>query len=97
MIERRVTLLSVLIEQHRVTLRKRAALAVLARKTNAMPFLQQRAKCERLARCPINALAALDRFYAGVKKSLDRPVDGQALRNRRYFLPNLTHPTSTHP
>src|SRR5262245_26206587 len=90
MIERRVALLGVLTEQHRVTLRKCAALAVLAREANPVPFLQQRAKCERLAGCPINALAARDRFCAGVEKSLDCPVYGEALRNRRYFLANVT-------
>jgi hypothetical protein len=57
-----------------------------------VPFFQQRAKCECLAGCPINALAALDRFCAGVEKSLDRPVYGEALRNRRYFLANVTQP-----
>src|SRR5262245_50666399 len=89
MIERRVALLSVLIEQHRVTLRKCTALAVLPREANPVAVLQQRAKCERLAGCPINALAALDRFCAGVEKSLDCPVDGEALRDRGYFLANV--------
>jgi len=44
-------------------------------------ILQQRAEGERLARCPIDPLAGLDRLGALFEEPLDRPVNGESLWN----------------
>src|SRR5262245_65885816 len=81
MVERRMALFGVLIEQHRVPLRERATFAVLAGKADWTSLFQQRAEGKRLGGCPINPFAAFDRFGAILEKTLDRPVNGESLRN----------------
>ena len=89
MVERRVALLGLLIEQHRMALREGAALAVLPGQPHRMAFLEQRAEGERFGRRPVDALAGLDRLGAMIEKALDGLVDVEALRHRRDLLADL--------
>src|SRR5947209_7975879 len=81
-IEWDVAALRLLIDQHRMPLRERPALAVLPGQPHRMALDQQRAQSERLARRPVDALAALDRLGAGVEKALDGAVDVEILGHR---------------
>src|SRR5262245_157536 len=83
MVERDVTVLVLLIDQHRMTLREGAALGVLAGEPHRMTLQQQRAKCERLGRRPVDAFAALDRLAASFQEPLDGPMYVEALGYRR--------------
>ena len=56
-VERRVAVLVLLVDQHRVALRERAALGVLAGQPHRMAFEQQRAERQRLGGRPVDALA----------------------------------------
>ena len=89
MIERRVSGLVLLIEQHGMALREGAALAVLAGEPHRTSLEQERAEGERLAGRPVDALAALDRLAAVVEEALDRPVDVEAFRHRRDLAADL--------
>src|SRR6185312_12243231 len=89
MIERGVAFLGVLIEQHRVALRKGAAFAVLARQADRMPFLQQGTESERLGGSPVDPLAGLDRLGAVVEETLHRLVDAETRRNDSDLLADL--------
>ena len=71
MIERRVALFGVLIEQHRMALREGAALAILAGQPHREAFLEQRAEGERFGGRPVDVLAGLDRLGAVVEEALD--------------------------
>src|SRR3954469_14444160 len=82
MTKRRVARLALLIDQHRMALRERAALRILARQAHTMAVEQQRAEGERLTGRPVNPFAALDRLAAIVEESLDRAVDVETLRYR---------------
>src|SRR6185312_13425745 len=86
MVERRVAFLGLLVEQHRMALRERTALGVLAGQAHTMTFLEQRTASQRLGRGPIDARAALDRLQAMIEATLDRLVDVEALRQLREFL-----------
>src|SRR6202042_1531215 len=81
--------LALLIDQHRMALRERAALGVLTRQAHAMAVEQQRAERECLAGRPVDALAGLDRLAARVEEALDRAVDVEALRHRGDLLADL--------
>ena len=72
MVQRRVALLGVLIDQHGVALREGAALAVLAGQAHRMALDEQRAESQRLARRPVDAVAGLDRLAPVVEEALDR-------------------------
>src|SRR5262245_39262493 len=89
MIERDVALLVLLVDQHRMALRERAALGVLAGQPNGEALEQQRAEGERLSRRPVDPLAGLDRFSALVDKTLNRPVHVEALRHGRDLLADV--------
>ena len=89
MIERRVALLGLLIEQHRMALREGAALRILAGQADRMALLEQRAEGKRLGGRPIDALAGLDRLGALIEETLNRLVDVEVLRNRRDLLADL--------
>ena len=80
-VERVVTLLGLLVEDHRMALRERAALGVLAGQAHAMAFLEQRAERQRLAGRPIDAFTGFDRLGAVVEKALHRAVDVEAVRH----------------
>src|ERR1044071_4916403 len=86
MVEGRVTLLGVLIEQHRVALREGAAFAVLSRQAHRVAFFQQATEGKRLSRGPIDSLAGLDRLCAVVEETLDRLMDLEIRRNHRDLL-----------
>ena len=79
MVERDVARLGLLVDQHRMALRERAALAVLAGQAHREAFVEQRAEGQRLAGRPVDALAALDRRAAVVEEALDGLVDVEAL------------------
>ena len=83
MVERDVAVLVLLIDQHRMALRERAALGVLAGKPHRTAFEQQGTEGERLGRCPIDAFAGLDRLAAVVDETLQGPVQVETLRYRR--------------
>src|SRR5262245_4094959 len=89
MIERRVARFGVLVEQHRVALRKGATLAVLAGLPYGVAFLEQRAQGERFARRPIDSLAAFNRLGAMLKETPDCLVNGEPIRNGGDFLADL--------
>src|SRR6476659_4189180 len=89
MIEWRVALLGVLVEQHRMPLRERTALTVLAGKPHRMAFLEQGTKGKRLSGCPIDSLPTLNRLGAIIEETLNRLVNGIALRNDSDFLADL--------
>src|SRR5260370_14186571 len=88
-IERRVAVLVFLVDQHRMTLRERAALGILTGELYRMAFAQQRAESERLAGRPVDALAGVDRLGAGGEEALDGAVDVEALRHRGDLLSAL--------
>ena len=57
MVERDVARLGLLVDQHGMALRERAALAVLAGQADRIALVEQRAESQRLAGRPIDALA----------------------------------------
>src|SRR2546430_14122026 len=59
---RRVAVLGLLVDQHRVALRERAALGILPRQPHRMALGEQRADRQRLAGRPVDARAGLDRL-----------------------------------
>ena len=69
MVERGVAVLVLLVDQHRMALRERAALDVLAGQPHRMAFEQQRAEGQRLGGRPVDALAGLDRLARGHRGS----------------------------
>src|SRR5271168_2995568 len=82
-VERDVARLGLLIDQHGMALRERAALAVLPGKTNREALVEQRGESERLAGRPIDAVP---RHHGGatiVEKALDRLMNAEAFGNRR--------------
>src|SRR5712671_6584336 len=89
MIERDVTVLILLVDQHRMALRERAALGILAGDAHAMALEQKRAERERLRRGPVDVLARLDRLAAIFQKALDGPVGVKAFRYLRDARPDL--------
>ena len=80
MVQRGVAVLVLLVDQHRMALRERAALGVLAGQPHRMAFEQQRAERQRLGGRPVDALAGLDRLGARIEEALDGAVDVEALR-----------------
>src|ERR1700744_4944618 len=62
-----------------MALRESAALAVLARKANAMTFLQQRAERQRLTGGPIDSDATVDRLGPIFQEALDGAVNPEAV------------------
>ena len=89
MIERRVALLGILIEQHGVALREGAAFAILAGQPHRVAFLEQRAEGQGFAGRPVDAFAGFDRLGAVVEETLNRLVHGKAVRRRCYFLADI--------
>src|SRR5579862_8510094 len=88
-VEGRVARLRLLIEQHRMALRKRAALRVLSGQPHAVAFLEQRAEGERLTGRPVETLTGFDRLSAVIEKPLDRLVHMEVRRNDGDFLADL--------
>src|SRR4030088_2177411 len=72
-----------------MTLKVGIAWGVIGRKSFRMPFDHQRAKCQRLGRRPIDALAGLDRLAAVFQEALDGSVGVESLRYVRDLLPDL--------
>ena len=68
-VQRDVARFGLLIDQHRMALRERAALAVLARQANRKALVQQRAEGERLGGRPVDPLADLDRRAAVLEEA----------------------------
>ena len=87
MIERRVALLGLLVDQHRMALRERAALAILAGQPHLVAVEQQRAERERLAGRPIDVGAGLDRFAAVFEEAVERAVQMEARGSVVIFSP----------
>src|SRR5579883_108817 len=79
-IERNVARLGLLIAQHGVALRERAALAVLSGEANRIALVEQSRESQRFGRRPVDSLARLDRLPAIVEKALDGLVDIEARR-----------------
>src|SRR5262249_59821170 len=69
-----------------MALREGAALASLAREPARMAFEQQRAERQRLAGCPVDAFAGLDRLVAALQEALDGAVDVEPLGDGGDFL-----------
>src|SRR5262245_54887254 len=63
-VERYVASLVALVVKHRMALRKRAALGILAGKADRIAVEQDRAEGQRLGRRPVNALAGFDHLPA---------------------------------
>src|SRR5207237_111874 len=78
-IERRVAALVLLVDQHRVALRERAALRVLSGQPHVMAFLQQRAERQGFAGRPVDSGAALDRFRAIIQEASDGAMNPKAV------------------
>ena len=83
LVERRVAVLGLLIDQHRVALREGAALGILARQPHRMAFLEQRAEGERLGGRPVDPFAGFDRLAAVIEEPLDGAVERGSPRERR--------------
>src|SRR3954470_19171793 len=81
MVERRVAALVFLVDQHRMALRKRAALAVLSRQPDMAAFLQQRAERQRLAGRPVDADAVVDGLETVFQEALDGAVNPKTVRH----------------
>ncbi len=81
-VERAIELLGFLIDDHRVALGKRAALAVLAGQANGKALVQQRGKRQRLGRRPVDTLARLDRLAPVLEDPLERAVRLHAFGDR---------------
>ena len=81
-----------LIDQHRMALRKRAALAVLAGEADRIAFIDKRPEGERLAHRPIDALASLDHFAPVFDKALDGAMEMETLWNRGEAKPDFGKP-----
>ena len=79
-VERRVALLGLLIDQHGMALREGAALHVLARKADREALVEQRAEGQGLGRRPVDAFALLDHLAPGIEHALQRAVDCEVLR-----------------
>src|SRR5204863_1924912 len=80
-IVRRVAALVLLVDQHRVALRERAALGVLSGQPHVVTLLQQRAEGQGFAGRPVDPGAALDRFHAIIQETCDGPVNPEAVRH----------------
>src|SRR5215218_7880703 len=89
MVERRIAALVFLVDQHRMALRKRAALGVLSRQPDVAAFLQQRAERQRLAGRPVDADAIVDRFGAVFQKALDGAVNPKTVRYLGDLAPDI--------
>src|SRR4029079_10263774 len=89
MVEGRVAALVLLVDQYRMTLRKRAALGVLPRQADVMAFLQQRAERQRLAGRPVDADAVVDRFGAVFEVALDGAVNAETVRHLGDLAPDI--------
>ena len=70
-VQRDVFVLVGLVDQHRVALAERAALAVLAGQADAAALQQQRAERQRLAGGPVDALAGLEHRLLGFELAGD--------------------------
>src|SRR5215207_1099787 len=89
MVERRVATLVFLVDQHRMALRKRAALAVLSRQPDMMAFLHQRTERQRLAGRPVDADAIVDRFRTIFQETLDGAVNPETIRHLGDLTPDI--------
>ena len=69
MVERDVARFGLLIDQHRMALRERAALAVLAGQANRKAFVEQGAEGQRLGGRPVDALAGSRSPCGGCRES----------------------------
>ena len=83
-VERDVAGLVTLVVEHRMALRERAALGVLAGQADRVAVEQDRAEGQRLGRRPVDALAGVDHLAARFQEADDRLVGleaGRALRS----------------
>src|ERR1700759_373723 len=85
MVERRITTLVFLIDQHRVALREGATLGVLPRQPDMMAFLQQRTERQRLASRPIDPDTGFDGLGAIFQEPLHRAVNPEAVGHLGHF------------
>ena len=83
MIERRIPLLGLLIEQHGVALREGAALAVLAGKPHPMPVEQQGAEGQRLRCGPVDVFPDSIASAPVFQETIERAVQVEIRRQGR--------------
>ena len=81
-VDRDVALFGLLIDQHRVAVRERAAAAVLAGHADMRALGAQRADRQRLGGRPVDALAALDRGALRLELPRDLAVQVKAFGHR---------------
>src|SRR3984885_7811363 len=79
MVERRITALVFLIDQHRMALRERAAFGILSREPHMVALLQQGAERQRLAGRPVDADPGVDRLRAVVEEALNGAMNAEAV------------------
>jgi hypothetical protein len=80
-IQVRVALLVLLVDEHRVALGEGAALHVLAGEAHPVAFEQERAEGQGLGHGPVEPLAGVQHLLAVVEEALDRAVEMEALRH----------------
>ena len=80
MIERRVTTLRLLIDQHGMALRECAALDILPGQAHAMAVPQEGREGHGFGHRPVDSLSGLDHLAAIVEEALDRAVHVEAFR-----------------
>ncbi len=90
MVQRHIARLALLIDQHAVSLRERAALAVLTGEANRITLVEQAREGQSLARRPVDALARVDRVFARVEEALDRLVEMKAVGHGTEADPEFT-------
>src|ERR1700730_3327610 len=78
--ERRIAVIVLLVVQHRMALRERAALGVLAGQPHLVAFEQQRTERQRLAGRPVDIGAGLDRLAAAVEEPVERAMQMKSRR-----------------
>ena len=82
-LQRRVAALVLLVDQHRMALRERAAFDVLARQADGIAFGRQGAKRQMLGHAPIKALAGVDHLAALIEQADNRLVGAEIRRDGR--------------
>src|SRR5262249_18476749 len=81
MIKRHMALASVLVYQRRMPLGEGAALAILSRETNRVPFIRKRAESKRFRSRPVDALTGFDHLPPRVDEAPHGRMNVHVLRN----------------
>ena len=80
-----------LVDEGRMALAEGAARGILARQADRMPFDQQRAEGQRLARGPVEAAPGLEHGALAVQQAAHRPVQVEALGHAGQGRAHLRH------